>query len=1089
MQEMSRGVVPDWASLEVLGRHTEPPHAYLIPYASRESALTETREESSFFRLLNGNWKFRYCESPEQAPQRFEAPDYADGDWGELPVPGNWQLHGYGRPHYSSCPYPFPVDPPHVPQDNPTGCYRTAFRIDEAWNGRSVRLVFEGVDSAYHVWVNGALAGYSQGSHMAAEFDITELLVPGDNVLAVRVYQWSVGSYLESQDKWRLSGIFRDVYLMALAPVSVRDAKVVTEVNESSGAADLSVSLAVANLSRTEQPASRLRIELLDPAGHPVLDRCEAVSPPPGEERTVALSASLTDPKLWTAETPELYTLLLTLTGPDGRTAEAKRIAVGLRQVRIADGKLLVNGRPIVVKGVNRNEFDPWRGFAITVESMKRDVELMKRHHINTVRLSHYPNDPRFLELCDRYGLYVIDEANLETHGFAFTGERVNQETPGFAKGAAESFLSKHPDWREAYIDRARRMVERDRNFPSVIVWSLGNESGYGPNHDAMADWIREADPTRPIHYERAYDAPIVDIVSTMYPSVDMLIAEANKPDSRPYLMVEYGHAMGNSTGNLREYWEAVYKYPRLLGGLIWEWADLAVGRRTEAGEPYYLYGGDFGEEPHSGSFCLDGLLFPDGTPKASLLEYKKALEPVRTESWNPSTGEWTIRNRYDFLTLAHLRAVWELKRDGETAASGELPALAAGPGETETVRIPLPDGLLPDGRGSEGADGAGRRLPGEYWIHVRFVPRRRAPWEEPDDEAAWADLPLEVAPQRHPVDSTGRQEFPGSGEVRPELPFGSSAMPGAERTADGKIPNDARGRFRIEEDDRYVRVVGADKELSFCKRTGRLADWIVRGVSVLASGPKLNFWRAPVDNDVRLAREWVKAGYDRLVTDIRGVSFRPTAESELAVSVDAIVGARGESVAFRTRTLTVVRADGSLRIEARAEPREGLPPLPRFGFELTMPAGFERLDWFGRGPHECYADRKESGKLGVYGGTVQEQFVPYVKPQENGNKADVRWAAVTNGSGVGLLFAGAEGGLFNVSAHHYATEDLTRASHVHRLTRLKETIVKLDAAQSGLGNHSCGYAPTLESYLLRPDRPLAFALDMVPCESFGRPL
>ncbi|MFB9279784.1 glycoside hydrolase family 2 TIM barrel-domain containing protein [Cohnella cellulosilytica] len=1052
--------VPDWMNLDVPGRNTEPPHAYLIPYASRESAVKEAREASPFFRLLNGNWKFRYCESPEQAPPKFEEPHYADGDWDELPVPGNWQLHGYGRPHYSSCPYPFPVDPPYVPRDNPTGCYRTSFRIDEAWNGRSVRLVFEGVDSAFHVWVNGSPVGYSQGSHMASEFDITDRLVPGDNVLAVKVYQWSDGTYLESQDKWRLSGIFRDVYLLAMAPLSVRDAKVVAEWEEGGGRGELQVALAVANLSRTEQPGGcRLRIELLDAEGQSVLERDEAVSPPPGEERSVTLNEVLANPKPWTAETPYLYTLLLTVSSPDGRMAEVKRVFVGFRSVRVADGKLFVNGQPIIVKGVNRNEFDPWRGFATTVESMKRDVELMKRHNINTVRLSHYPNDPRFLELCDRYGLYVIDEADLETHGFAFTGERVNQETPGFAKGAAESYLSKHPDWTEAYIDRARRMVERDRNFPSIIVWSLGNESGYGPNHDAMAAWVREADPTRPIHYERAYDAPIVDIVSTMYPSVDMLIAEANKPDARPYLMVEYGHAMGNSVGNLQEYWDAIYQYPRLLGGLIWEWADLAIGRRTEDGEPYYLYGGDFGEEPHSGNFCIDGLLFPDGTPKASLLEYKKVLEPVKTESWNEATCEWTIRNRYDFLTLAHLRGEWELKRAGTTISAGELPVLCAGPGETETVLIPLPEETLTafaayrEGRSEEhGLES------GEYWVHVRLVLRENALWAERDFEIAWEDLPLLVVPQ-----------------ARTEL-------------FDRAETDEERDGIRIEEEDTRVRVQGEDFELSFCKRSGQLEEWLVAGVPLLAAGPKLNLWRAPLDNDVRMAKEWVKAGYDRLVTNVRNVSFSRSDESGFVVTVDSVIGARGESVAFRARTTTTVSARGELRIDVRAEPREGLPPLPRFGFELTLPSGFDRMDWFGRGPHECYADRKESGKLGIYGGTVQEQFVPYIKPQENGNKADVRWAAVTDASGLGLRFAASGGLPFNVSVHHYSTEDLTRTSHVHLLTRLDETIVKLDAAQSGIGNHSCGYAPTLEQYLLRPDQPLSFSLDIRSCGASFQP-
>ncbi|MBB6733241.1 glycoside hydrolase family 2 TIM barrel-domain containing protein [Cohnella zeiphila] len=1013
---------PDWMNVRVLGRSLEPAHADLIPYADAESALSQPREQSPFFRLLNGRWKFRYAKRPSDAPDGFESPSYPDADWDELPVPGHWQLHGYGRPHYSSCPYPFPIDPPLVPLDNPTGCFRTQFHYEESWRDRNVRLVFEGVDSAFHVWVNGEPAGYGQGSHLTSEFDITVLLRPGSNTLAVRVYQWSDGSYLESQDKWRLSGIFRDVYLLALPPVYIRDATVRTHIGRGGAEAELDADVRIAGGVRASPvPSARLRLKLLDREGRAVLEQFHELpnAPSPGEETAVACRARIASPRLWTAETPDLYELLLELGGPDGETLEVKRVMVGFRSVAVREGHLLVNDRPITIKGVNRNEFEPLTGAAIPYESMERDIRLMKSWGLNAVRLSHYPNDPRWLDLCDRYGLYAIDEADLETHGFHFVGN--------------EGELAGRPEWKEAFVDRARRMVERDKNHPSVIMWSLGNESGYGPNHDAMAEWIRQADGTRPIHYERAYEAPVVDIVSSMYPSVDMLIAEGRKIDPRPYLMVEYGHAMGNSTGNLQEYWDAVYEYPRLLGGLVWEWTDLAVMRRSDDGELVYAYGGDFGEEPHSGPFCLDGLLFPDRTPKASMLELAKAIEPVKVRDWDPLTGRLTLENRYDFRTLAHLRGEWALMRDGEKACEGELPLLRTPPGDAETVKVPLPTDRL----------GAA----GEYWLQMRWTTREATLWAEAGHETAWADLPVKVADEN----ATSQPAHPA---VMPPLDW--------ERTKP------------------LLRVGPEDDALTFCLESGALTDWKLAGRPLLLFGPEIGIWRAPVDNDIHLAKEWKKAGYDRLVALPRGATVERLDGGGVQVRGDLALGARGEGVAFRCAVSYTLSADGAWLLEAKLEPREGLPPLPRFGFELRMPEGFDRIAWFGRGPHECYPDRKESGKLGIFSGAVQDQFVPYIKPQENGRKADIRWAEVTNAAGIGLRFEAVNGRWFGIGASHYATEDLSTATHVHRLTRLDETVIRLDAAHSGLGNHSCGYAPTLGKYLL-PAEPMTFAVRIKP--------
>lgn len=999
-------VNPDWSNLNVLDRNMLPPRAPLIPFADWETALGNERAASSYVHMLSGDWKFIYSSSPLTAPDDFYDPKFRDEGWPTIPVPSNWQMFGYGRPHYSSCPYPFPIDPPHVPRENPVGCYRHVFEVDDAWFDRHIHLIFEGVDSAFHVWVNGQLVGYSQGSHLHSEFDITVYMKPGDNVLAVRVYQWSDGSYLESQDKWRLSGIFRDVYVIAASTINIRDAYVQTGFDAKYEDAELRIRLHIANLQNCEASLSSLRITLMDDRQQTIFDHNYkgAIQLDANGEQLVNLVEIVKSAQHWTAETPNLYALLLTLYDTNETIIEVKRMTIGFRDIRIQEGKLLINGRAIIIKGVNRNEFDAELGYVTTMEAMKRDIILMKRHHINTVRLSHYPNDTRWLDLCDQYGLYVINETDLETHGFHFVGN--------------ESYLSEHPDWKEAYVQRAQRMVERDKNHPSVIVWSLGNESGYGPNHDAMAAWIRNADPTRPIHYERAYEANVVDIVSRMYPSVDMIIEEGLKSDDRPFLMCEFAHAMGNSSGNLQEYWEAIYTYPRLLGGLIWEWADLAIKQRSEEGEDWYAYGGDFGDEPHSGSFCLDGLVFPDRSPKASLLEYKKVIEPVKISSVDIEAGILRISNRYNFLSLGSLQGKWTLMRDGMAILEGNLPNIQTPAGEEEIIVIPVDSGLMEE--------------PGEYWLHVHFSLREDTMWAERGYEIAWADLPLCHVSEPKPIHLLALQAL------------------------------------EVEETVQCISVRGQHFKFEISKETGILTQWDVQGLSLLSEGPKINLWRAPVDNDVHLAKEWVKAGFNRLVNQLTGIYVEASYDG-VRIITKSLIAARGEAVAFRSSLIYTFNNNGDLLLETTLEPREGLPPLPRFGLELRMPSSFNLIRWFGRGPHECYADRLESGKLSIHSGTVEEQFVPYIKPQENGNKADVRWSSITNAHGLGIQFEGFSS-LFNTSAHHYSTQDLTNTKHVHLLNRLNETIIKLDAGQNGLGNHSCGYAPTLDQYLLQPE-------------------
>lgn len=1001
---------PDWENLDVIHINAEPPRAGFIPYDSIETALERERAASPYYRSLNGQWKFSFWERPEDAPEDFHEPYYDVSGWDTIPVPGNWQMLGYDKPLYSSSKYPFPINPPHVPKDNPTGCYVRQFTLPEDWNGREVFVVFEGVDSSFHVWVNGQFVGYGQGSHNTKEYNITPMLKAGVNKIAVKVYKWCDGSYLEDQDKWRLSGIFRDVYLLSVPPVHIRDVFVRTNLTNNYQDADLSVRVSVKNRGQQAAGSRVVQAVLLDAQRRKIAEASTVpVAPAPGEEAVTELVMPVKQPKLWTAETPHLYDLVLILKDEAGATCEVGSLAVGFREVVVKDGKVLVNGTPIIIKGVNRNEWDPDLGYVTTMDAMVRDITMMKQHNINAVRLSHYPNDTRWLDLCDRYGLYVIAEADLETHGCHFINN--------------ESHLSESPEWREHYLDRIARLVERDKNHPSIIIWSLGNESGYGPNHDAQAEWVRNTDPTRPIHYERAKDAPVVDIVSAMYPSVDMLIEEGKKDDPRPFLMCEFGHAMGNSTGNMQEYWDVIYEYPRLAGGLIWEWVDLSIRAKRENGEDWFTYGGDFNDHPNTGSFCLDGLLFPDRRIKSSLLEYKKVIEPVKIKLLDANTGKVEVENRYNFLTLAHLRGTWALLCDNVAILQGELPVLDTPAGEKTVVTL-----------WKEG-DVAFTKPGATYWLHVNFTLRERTIWADAGHEIAWCDMPIETAVQALPPVRLAQQ---------PAL--------------------------SLEESASSFIIAGEQFTVTFDKRNGRLIDWQAAGEQLIKRGPGLQVWRAPIDNDGQQAKQWKKAGYHELVSTPMQVEARLIGDRAVQVKVTETHGPLGSGIVFASVMLYTVYGNGDIVVTMTVEPKqEELPHLPRLGLELSMPGSFDQLTWFGPGPHESYVDKKESARLGVYQGSVEEQFVPYIKPQENGNKTDVKWARISNKRGLGLFIQGLP--KLDFSARHYSTENLTAAKHQHDLIRLDETIVNLDYAQNPIGNHSCGEGVPLEKYFIKPEK------------------
>ena len=1019
---------PDWENPLLLSRGREPGRATLVPYADLDSARRGERQASPYFRLLNGQWDFYYVPNPAAVPAGFEQPGFAGEGWRPLPVPSNWQLHGYGRPQYTNINYPFPVDPPHVPQDNPVGLYRRRFVLPPTWDGRQVFLNFDGVDSAFYVWVNGHPAGYSQGAHLPSEFNITLYLQPGENVLAVQVFQWSDGSYLEDQDMWRLSGIFRDVYLLAAPGVRLRDVRVRTTFDAPGADAVLDLHAWIKSELPVDGPDITVIARLLDAAGGVVFEQPLGAPAlvPASSELELALAVPVAAPHRWSAEDPYRYTLLLALSSSDG-LLQTHRLSVGFRQVEVRAGVFYFNGQPIKLQGVNRHETHPDFGHAVPYESMLQDILLMKQHNINTVRCSHYPDDPRWLDLCDQYGLYVIDEADQEAHGFHHAGDWAR--------------LAKDPAWRAAFVDRAVRMVERDKNHPSIIIWSLGNETGYGPNHDAMADAIRALDPTRLIHYESAHEAPLVDVVSVMYPRVDVLIEQGKRTDDpRPFFMCEYAHAMGNGPGNLQEYWDAIRAYPRLMGGCVWEWVDHSIRQVTPGGVEWFAYGGDFGDEPNDGNFCIDGLCFPDRVPYPGLIEYKKVLEPVWVEAGDLSAGQITLHNRFNFLTLANVQAAWELCQDGERLAGGLLPDLAAvEPGGA--LPLTLPYHLPPLAAGAA------------YWLNLTFSLREPMPW----------------APAGHVLTTT---QF--------ELPIPHRPIP-VLKLAELQL-------LDVSQPPQQLLITGEDFELTFSTERGGLDRWRYQGMDLLTQGPRLNVWRAPTDNDVNIAKDWLAAGLDRLQPSLRRWALVSAEPRVVVLEADTVWAAYSRYPALACQQRYTVYGSGDLLIETSVRPLSQLPVLPRLGLQLRLPASLDRLAWYGRGPHECYVDRQAGAPVGVYTGLVRDQYVPYIRPQDYGNKTDVRWAALTDARGLGLLaLAPQDGALLQMSAQAYSTEDLTRARHPYELAPGGVIFWNLDHLQAGLGSNSCGPSP-LPQYLIQPSEH-AFSVRLHPVNDPAAPM
>ena len=1013
-----------WEDHRIFGIGKLPPRATGFPYASRDAALRDERDRSQFVRSLDGIWDFLWVPRPSDVPDGFSAERFDAADWRRIPVPGNWEVHGFGHAIYLDERYPFDATWPRVPHDhNPVGLYRRSFEVDAGWTGRRIWLRFGGVRSAMFVYVNGQRVGYSQGAKTPAEFDVTDVVRPGRNLLALKIIRWSDASYLESQDMLRMSGIERSVELVAVPEVRVADFFARASLDDAYRDGMLTLEVDVVNESAATENLD-IRYSVLDErdAYRVVLSGRTSKKLEAGENADVVFDGRLTDVRRWTAETPNLYTLLIEIRNQAGRTTSVVRDDIGFRRVEIQGGQLKVNGRAITVRGVNRHETHPETGHVVNVATMRRDIELMKRNNINAVRSAHYPNDPIWYDLTDRYGLYVVDEANIESHPLA-----IDEETQ----------LGNEMSWLPAHLDRTRRMVERDKNHPSIIIWSLGNEAGEGAIFEATYRWIKARDPSRPVQYEPAGKAAYTDIFCPMYPPIERLVAYAQTQPERPLIMIEYAHAMGNSVGNLVDYWRAIDRFDALQGGFIWDWVDQSLARIDDQGRRFWAYGHDYHPDlPTDGNFLNNGLVDPDRNPHPHLHEVKKVYQPIRISALDVSAGRFEVENRYSFRTLDHIGLQWILQEDGLEVASGDVDLGTVPPGARQTFAIDI--------RASD------RRPARDHHVTI----------------SARSVHPDGLVPIGHEI---AWEQF--------ELPARSQQVQATDTDAPPAAPRSAS--LRLVETDQGWRIEGDELEIVFARDRGELTHFRYRGKTLIREGPRPNYWRPPTDNDLGNGmHEWA-------------APWRDAAETRVLEHVEAAITAGGVvEVVSRFRLPAVdgivtmryrIEGDGRLEVDQRLDvgSRE-LPKIPRVGTRLLLPAGLRFATWFGRGPHESYSDRKTSARVGRFSAPVGALFHRYSRPQETGNRTDVRWMSLVDEDGVGLLAVG--DAMLSTSAWPFATDDLdfvpgargsesasglvpVTSRHGAELIERDFITWNLDAAQMGVGGDTSWGRPVHPAY------------------------
>ena len=986
---------PDWLDPKIVAWGREP---MSVP---RAGATTVN---------LNGEWRFVLTDSPSSSPEGWHSADHDDSEWDHIVVPANWQLTAAGAsdiPIYTNVQYPWPADPPHVPTQNPTGHYRRTFQLEFDEADHDVLITFGGVDSCFHVAVNGAIIGFSTDSRLPATFNITEHCVPGENVVAARVYRWSASSYLEDQDMWWLSGIHRAVTLWKRPKVHIKDVDFRSDLRADNTGCDITTTIMVGGLAvepahaveHGEEPPTvdqRVVVTLLDATGTELATGTVNV-----DRSGQAITRFEFDAiRTWWPEDPYLHSLEVTLLSRDGTRIDGHAERVGVRSVRIEGGQLRVNGRAVEIRGVNRHDHDPDTGKVISEDSMRRDIELMKQHNINAIRTAHYPNDHRFLELCDEYGMYVFGEANIESHGV--WGQ-----------------LAADPTWESQFVQRLSRMVERDKNRACIIVWSLGNESGYDRNHDIMSAWLRSRDSTRPIHYHPAGNAAAVDIIAPMYPSIGEL-RRLGEPDGddRPVVMCEYAHSMGNSTGNLDEYWELIRAHQGLQGGFIWDWADQGLRRTGKNGVAWFARGGDFGDTPNDGAFCMNGLVDADRVPHPAMTQVKFVYQPIGFELLDPRKGTVRITNRQQWLDLAMYDVTWTIETAGRRVQSGTIDITTIPAGSSSNVDI--------------GYDTRALMSNQEHWLGISAIRPARTRW----------------APSGH------------------EVAFGQFRVFGNTRRRPVPMPSTAAGA--IEVTDRQLAVTMGDITVGFDNTSGAVDSFTVDGRAIVTSPFVPNVWRAPTSNDAatfgeeRLLEQWVAGGLDRLRHEL--VGLQQLDDKTIRARHSLVCDDTG--VGFEFRLDHKLLSTGMLLVEGRARPLATHVMGPRLGQVGGFSPELNALEWFGPGPSETYSDRWTGSRVGRHAGRVDRQHHPYAVPQESGNHHATRWATLRDETGFGvMIYCGSP---LDVGVTRRRSGDIEAASHDHLVLESNDIVAHIDGTHSGVGNGSCGPG-LLDAYQVQP--------------------
>ena len=1023
-QNSSTAYTHDWENEQIFEINKEEPHSSFFPYRSDDLAYRSNRMDAENFIDLNGEWKFFWVRKPDERPIDFYNNDFDVSGWDDIIVPGNWERQGYGVPQYLDEEFPFPAEWPSIPNDyNPVGSYKKTFSLPEAWNEEEIFIHVGAARSAFYIWVNGEKVGYSQGSKLPAEFNITAYVSSGTNIVAIELYRWSDGSYLEGQDMWRLSGIDRDVYLYSTPKQHIQDYFIRSDLDEKYRNGIFDIDIEVKNHGNTSITGLSLDVTLLKDQKTILTLNAEVPEVHSNDKTMIHLSSMVENPKKWTAETPHLYDVMIRLNNNEGQVLEAISCKTGFRKVEIKNGLLHINGTIITIKGVNRHEHDPVTGHAIDEASMIRDIQLMKEFNINAVRTAHYPNHPRWYELCDQYGLYVVDEANVESHGLDI--------------GDTAITLGNRPQWIKAQLSRTERMVERDKNHPSIITWSLGNEAGFGVCFIEAYKWIKERDPSRPVQYEMAQYSEYTDIQAPMYHKIPQIEEYALSNPSRPLILCEYAHAMGNSLGNFQDYWDVIEKYESLQGGFIWDWVDQALEEYNDAGEAYFAYGGDYDHAPvdNDSNFCINGLVQANRDLHPHIWEVKKVYQYVDIKPINLLKGEFEITNKNDFTDLQKYSASWFIEAKGEKIAEGSIPSIKLAPHQSKIVHIPVPKIFVEPGI--------------EYFMTIQFRTKDKLPLLPENHLVAWEQFEIPIWKDPDPMKL---HNFPD---------------------------------LSVEENDDNIIICSADFSYTISKKSGRLISMNYKNKPLLKAPLIPNFWRAPVDNDLgnhmpQRCKIWKNEGSLSELRDVKTIIDSP---KKITISTVLNMTASGSTLKVDYSFFS----NGMIKINNHFIPgTTDLPELPKIGMSLEMPGGYLNMSWYGRGPHESYWDRKTGAPVGYYSGTVWEQYHPYVRPQEFGNKTDVRWMALQNSEGLGLLVTARQP--MNMSAWQVQISDIENKKqnepNRHSIDVKPKDLVTLniDYLQRGVGGDNTWGAPVHDQYKI-PAKEYQYDFTLIPFE------